>query len=219
MRFDKLLDLFERKGLNRHLLTALARQEAMSADTLADEPLLRRVVAQAETYLQAAAPEILPLTLEFQQDREHACIRLVVSTRANGGAQHRNVVDRELCLTAEFEELRRSAAELAQAGDPPFVLGEGEATERLPNLHAAVERIVTAARKGLEIQRYKGLGEMNPTQLWETTMNPEMRTLLQVKVEDAVEADIIFSTLMGDEVEPRRKFIEENALNVRNLDI
>jgi DNA gyrase subunit B len=218
MRFDKLLEIFERKGLNRHLLTALARQDAMSAEALADEPLLRRIVAQAETYLEKAAPELVPLSVDFQPDREHACIRLVASTRANG-AQHRNVVDRELCLTAEFEELRRSATELAQAGDPPFTLGEGEAAERLPNLQAAVGRIVTAARKGLEIQRYKGLGEMNPTQLWETTMNPELRTLLQVKVEDAVEADIIFSTLMGDEVEPRRKFIEENALNVRNLDI
>ena len=218
MRLDKILDLLERKGRNRHVVTALARQENMSVEALSDDTKLRAIVEQAEAYLKIAAPELLPVTFDFEQDREHACTRLVAATRSNG-SQHRNVIDHELCLSAEFEEVRRLARELARAGDPPFALGKGGEVERVTNLPVAVGRIITAARKGLEIQRYKGLGEMNPTQLWETTMNPESRTLLQVKVEDAVEADIIFSTLMGDEVEPRRKFIEENALNVRNLDI
>ena len=218
IRLDKVLEILERKGRNRHLVTALARQTAMDASALADEARLHEIVAAAEAYVRVAAPGLMPVSFSFEEDREHACLALIASTRANGSA-HRNVIDRELVLTPEFEEVRRLARELAAAGDPPYALGEGDGTEQLPNLQQAVARVMAQARKGLEIQRYKGLGEMDSSQLWDTTMDPGTRTLLQVKIEDAYEADEIFSTLMGDEVEPRRKFIEANALNVRNLDI
>jgi DNA gyrase subunit B len=87
------------------------------------------------------------------------------------------------------------------------------------SLDELVEYFLNAGKRGIAINRYKGLGEMNPEQLWATTMNPEVRTLLQVRAEDHTEADQMFTTLMGDQVEPRRKFIEDNALDVKNLDI
>src|SRR6202011_2716534 len=89
----------------------------------------------------------------------------------------------------------------------------------LRTIDEVVEFFITAGKKGVAINRYKGLGEMNPEQLWETTMNPAARTLLQVRAEDHTEADLMFTTLMGDQVEPRRKFIEDNALDVKNLDV
>jgi DNA gyrase subunit B len=104
-------------------------------------------------------------------------------------------------------------------GYPPYSVENGDQKQRLRSLKELLQHILESGKKGQDIQRYKGLGEMNPEQLWETTMNPETRVFLQVRIEDAVEANDIFSTLMGDEVEPRRKFIEEHALTVKNLDI
>jgi DNA gyrase subunit B len=104
----------------------------------------------------------------------------------------------------------------------PFEEAEGgrEAkVETVDTIASLIEYVVGAGKKGYTVQRYKGLGEMNPEQLWETTMNPEKRTLLQVRIEDVTEAENIFSTLMGDQVEPRRDFIYKNALYASNLDV
>jgi DNA gyrase subunit B len=111
-----------------------------------------------------------------------------------------------------------TAASTADAPAPPPARKEHEPVF-VATLDDMVEHFIALGRKGIAVNRYKGLGEMNPDTLWATTMNPETRTLLQVRAEDRTEADQMFTTLMGDQVEPRRKFIEDNALDVRNLDI
>jgi DNA gyrase subunit B len=145
-----------------------------------------------------------------------------VATTRRSGVAVRTGLDAEFVRAPDWLRLRALATEMERAGPPPYGLLTGADGEEPIVVQGAPEllvRVLAVGRKGLSIQRYKGLGEMNPDQLSETTMQPERRTLLQVKIDDAVEADLVFTSLMGDEVEPRREFIEENALNVQNLDI
>jgi DNA gyrase subunit B len=108
---------------------------------------------------------------------------------------------------------------MAPLAKPPLTVKENGSAVGLNSREELLQHLLALGKKDLSMQRYKGLGEMNPEQLWETTMNPETRTLLKVSIDDAVQTDAIFTILMGDAVEPRRRFIEDNALNVRNLDI
>ncbi|MEB2283375.1 MAG: DNA topoisomerase (ATP-hydrolyzing) subunit B [Myxococcales bacterium] len=217
-RFEKILDVVERKKRQRDIVRAVASIEGDAQSWLKDPHRVSEVANGVVKQLEAIQSELLPVTFAIEEDPEHNSQRLVFLTRGNG-TSHRTIVDMELCQSPEFEELRRLAGELRATGSAPFRLTTGTKVVTAGSLREAVEQIVRDGRKGLEIQRYKGLGEMNPEQLWETTMNPETRTLLQVRLSDAYTANEVFSTLMGDEVEPRRKFIEDNALAVRNLDV
>jgi len=152
---------------------------------------------------------------ELTSDEEHGLSEIKI-TLTNGSAV---LIDWELATHVEFQRATELYKSFAQINRPPFVIKEGASETEVESRDDMLNHILAAAKKDLHIQRYKGLGEMNPEQLWETTMDPEKRTLLQVKIDDAVETDQIFTVLMGDQVEPRRRFIEDNALDVKNLDI
>jgi DNA gyrase subunit B len=152
---------------------------------------------------------------ELSEDEEHQMTK--IETRADSGA---NIsIDWNMASHVEFQKAVELYGVFEDRLPAPFVVGENGSSEEIPTRDELLERVLASAKKDLTIQRYKGLGEMNPEQLWETTMNPEKRTLLQVKIDDAVETDQIFTILMGDAVEPRRRFIEDNALDVKNLDV
>ncbi|MER3546165.1 MAG: DNA gyrase subunit B, partial [Rhodanobacteraceae bacterium] len=140
-------------------------------------------------------------------------------TRNQHGSEHTWILPQPFFAGQEYRPLLEISRALHGLIRPGAQIRRGGASHPIADFTQAREWLFEEAKKGRNIQRFKGLGEMNPEQLWETTVNPETRRLLQVRIEDAVAADQIFATLMGDVVEPRRDFIETNALKVANLDI
>ncbi len=218
IRLGKILHRLAKRKMDPEILMAFAREEAFNKNTLKSEKEVSRLIEQVKRALKKGSKNKSELEFDMEKDPEHGSYNLRCFSPANG-SRLETILDLELVSSAQFEELGKLSKQLSPIGQPPYVLKTGESSQEVAGLSQLVEEIFTSGKKGLEIQRYKGLGEMNPEQLWETTMNPETRTLLQVRLEDAIKTDEIFTVLMGDQVEPRRDFIQRNALSVTNLDI
>jgi DNA gyrase subunit B len=211
---EKMYEALERRSKERSIVATLSK--LLADKTISDENFESEKAAKqmAEAIRKDSKNDNLVYKLE--PDGE-AHWRAVFSHSQNG-ATPPTVVDLTLLHSGELREIRRLGPEL-EAIKAPFKLKVGEGESTVETLKAMAEAVLAAGQKGVDIQRYKGLGEMNPGQLWETTMNPETRAMLRVQISSREEAEEIFGTLMGDVVEPRRQFIEEHALEVRNLDI
>jgi DNA gyrase subunit B len=220
--YGQLLRLLARRRLDERVVDAAISAVALVEEDLRDaEGLRTRVAPRIAQRFAAADPEAGGIAWDVAADPEHDGHRLVATTR-RAGITHRTPIDAAFLRSSDWTRLSALSAQMAAIGGRGELRIEGEAgdePEAVPSALRLLQQLLERAKKGLTIQRYKGLGEMNPDQLADTTMDVRSRTLLQVKIEDGVEADLVFSTLMGDDVEPRRDFIEKNALNVQNLDI
>jgi DNA gyrase subunit B len=200
----------ERRGWPQDLVLAALDTEA-----------LWRESPEGPDFAETLANELKELGYDETRvvlDEEHGVREVVCRVGVNGRGQDVRL-GQLLGSSGHYRRARQQREQVEAIRVGPFHLERNGERETLASLQELVTRVYEIAKKGLNIQRYKGLGEMNPRQLWETTMNPEMRRLLQVTVEDAARADELFTILMGDAVEPRRHFIETNALEARNLDI
>ena len=204
----KLLERIEKRGVPRAFVELFLRGRVKDAEVFTDKVRLLELIRP----LREAGSDIL-----LERDEEHGLYDILLQEGGNGHRREVRIGD-EFVGSAEYRALYSAYEEIREVDQPPLTVVDGGETQ-VPSREALVAHILAEGKKGISISRYKGLGEMNADELWETTMDPATRTLLQVRLEDEEVAENIFTTLMGDAVEPRRQFIEDNALNVRNLDI
>ncbi len=207
--YHDLIQRIQKKGYSRSLIKFLLENGVRNKSTFEE----KGKVADLQKRMRKNGFEVFDLSW----DEEHNLYGFEV--QESNGKEVRSRVHWDLVGSVEYRHLYQVRQEVQEMAPPPYTVVEKGEDVTIDHEEGLLQSLNQLGKEGLSVQRYKGLGEMNPEQLWETTMNPETRTLLKVKVEDAVEADEIFSILMGDEVEQRRQFIEQNALYVQRLDI
>ena len=217
--FRRALSKIDRRADARLVATVL-RASGLGKNELRERKRVDAAVIVIRERLLQKYPDIFPVSIDVGWEVEHGAATIAIRPRPGSNARP-VVIDWNLVESAEYEELYAIEQDVRSLGPAPYFVAEGKDEEgtELADADAVWDHIDARGRKGTTIQRYKGLGEMNAEQLWETTLNPDARVMLQVRLDDAVQTDQIFTILMGDQVEPRRQFIEDNALNVKNLDI
>jgi len=217
MEVQAIIKRWSRRYDDRLLEQLIYMPEVKPADF--DRPeWLRGWTADLNDRLNGLADGRRTYRVEVRSAGANQAARVIVHKTEHGTASHK-YLPREFFESAEYQRIAELARTLAGLIGEGASVTRGNERSEIGSFKEAMKWLFDQAKKGQSIQRYKGLGEMNPEQLWETTINPETRRLMQVKIEDAVAADDIFTTLMGDQVEPRREFIEKNALSVTNLDV
>ena len=222
--FQRYQSIVERRGPAADIVHALLTRDAEDGMFFSDRHELEQLATALSTIVR---------TVRVADDEEHNAHALVIEDR-DGGLARSQTVGIEFVRSAEYRALLASFRAIEGISGPMLVTTatkdgstdndeakdvDASKSVEVADLNELVQHFLAAGKRGVAINRYKGLGEMNPNQLWATTMNPDDRTLLQVRAEDETAAHVMFTTLMGDQVEPRRKFIEDNALDVKNLDV
>lgn len=216
-----MLQSFSEEKADPKVIEAFAALPQDLAQSFTDESSCKALQSEISNRLTDSKLSTLEFELQLPDGNGQSELELIVRTRVKGVIRE-TVLSQKLVLRPDFQRLRKILKDAGTLGKAPFKLIEKESGKELGScndFHTLIAAIDERGRKGLSITRYKGLGEMNPEQLWETTMEPNNRRLIQVRIDDAITADEIFTVLMGDEVEPRRRFIEENALKAKNIDI
>jgi len=206
-RFERVIQWFERRRNDPELLLFIL-SSGINKDTLKDRKKVEeilRMIKEKDQNINVG---------EIQLDEEHQTYGVEIRKH-----NYKLNLDTKFLTSPEFRELENLFSIVRDIGNLPYKVQTKEGSKEIVTSRGLLELILTTAKKGLTIQRYKGLGEMNPQQLWETTMDPDRRTLLQVTVQDSVQSDEIFTILMGDQVKPRKEFITTHALEARNIDI
>jgi DNA gyrase subunit B len=216
-RFRSVLAHLDKRA-DARVVASLIRSSGLGAEALRDRVAVEAATARLREAMQERYPDLFPLTIASSWDETSGTGAIEVRPRA-AASLRASRIDADLVATSEFQEAWGIDQDLRSLGAPPYTAKTDRTQEALPDGEALAAYLEERGKKGIAISRYKGLGEMNADELWETTMNPDARTLLQVRVDDAVATDELFTILMGDQVEPRRQFIETNALQVKNLDI